>query len=261
MPVVRGGIPGRTTVRLIPVVAAAFILSIQGPAFAQEWTEFASRDDRFTCNFPGQPKVTETTWTSEYGAALPARVYSAESGPSRYSMTVVDYNQAQRILTERAKACPVGAETCRGGGGATGEGYWKVDVRGAIAYATWKLMQRDAKVTHLMWNFMDLVEGHQLQLTNADKSRTFASIYMHENKLYLMEATVPAGYPEPGLFQQSLGWLDENGIGLRYQSFYSNGFPAPARVNRGGQGQGGQGQGQGRIDAPSATSGQGGQAR
>ena len=28
---------------------------------------------------------------------------------------------------------------------------------------------------------------------------------MHENKLYIIEGTVPAGYPEPGLFQQSLG--------------------------------------------------------
>ncbi len=78
----------------------------------------------------------------------------------------------------------------------------------------------------------DQVEGRQLQLTNADKSRTFAGIFMHENKLYIIEGTVPPGYPEPALFQQSLGWLDENGIGLRYQSYYSNNYPAPARVNR-----------------------------
>jgi hypothetical protein len=69
-----------------------------------------------------------------------------------------------------------------------------------------------------------------------------------QNKLYLIEGTVPAGYPEPGLFQQSLGWLDENGIGLRYQDFYSNNNPAPARVGRAGQAQS-----QGRIDAPGAT--------
>jgi len=104
-----------------------------------------------------------------------------------------------------------------------------------------------------VWNFVDLVEGHQLQLTNnADKSRTFAGIYMHENKLYVIEGTVPAGYPEPGLFQQSLGWLDENGVGLRYQSYYSNGYPPPPRVNRAGRGQG-----QGRIDAPTADPGRG----
>ena len=171
-------------------------------------------------------------------------------------MTVVDYTRAKDILAEKAKNCPAGAETCKGSP-TTGAGYGIVDVRGAIAFASWKMMQRDAKVTHFMWNFIDLVEGHQLQLTNnADKSRTFASIYMHENKLYVMEATVPAGYPEPGLFQQSLGWLDENGVGLRYQSVYSNGFPPPPRVNRAGRGQG-----RGRIDAPGASADQGGQAR
>ena len=105
-------------------------------------------------------------------------------------------------------------------------------MRGAIVYASWQFMKRDAKATHYMWNLVDRVEGHQLQLTNnADRSRTFASIYMHENKLYIMEGTVPAGYPEPGFFQQSLGWLDESGIRVRYESVYSNGFPAPPRVN------------------------------
>jgi hypothetical protein len=110
-------------------------------------------------------------------------------------------------------------------------------------------MKRDAKVTSYVWNFVDLVEGHSLQLTNnADKSRTFAGIYMHQNKLYIIEGTVPAGYPEPGLFQQSLGWLDENGVGLRYQTYYSNNYPPPPRLER----TAGQGLGQGRIDAPDA---------
>ena len=243
--------------RLMPLISAALAVSVSVPSFAQEWMEFASREDRFTCNFPSQPKITETTYRSEHGADLPARVYSVAQGQSRYSVTVVDYNQAQRILTEKAKKCPPGAETCSGGPGATGEGYWKDDVRGAIIYASSLLIQRDAKVTSYVYNFVDLVEGHQLQLTNnADKSRTFAGIYMHENKLYIIEGNVPAGYPEPGLFQQSLGWLDENGIGLRYQAIYSNGFPAPPRVNRAGQGPG-----QGRIDAPGANLGQGLQPR
>jgi hypothetical protein len=110
-------------------------------------------------------------------------------------------------------------------------------------------MKRDAKLTSYVWNFVDLVEGHSLQLTNnADKSRTFVGIYMHQNKLYIIEGTVPAGYPEPGLFQQSLGWLDENGVGLRYQTYYSNSYPPPPRLNR----TAGQELGQGRIDAPDA---------
>ena len=90
-------------------------------------------------------------------------------------------------------------------------------------------MPREAIVTHLLWNNVDFVEGHQLQLTNKDQSRTLAAIYMHENKLYILEGTVPEGYPEPGIFQQSLGWIDETGKPFRDRSLYHNGFPAPAR--------------------------------
>ena len=231
----------------LTLISTALAVSIAGPLFAQEWIEYANRDDRFTANFPSQPKVTQTTYRSQHEADLPARVYSATQGQSRYSVTVVDYNQAQRILTEKAKSCPAGAEPCLGGPG--DEGHWKADIRGAIDYAAWQLMKRDAKLTLFVWGLVDQVEGHNLQLTNtADKSRTFAGIYMHENKLYIIEGTVPAGYPEPGLFQQSLGWLDENGVGLRYQSTYNNNYPAPPRVNRAGRGQG-----QGRIDVPGAT--------
>jgi hypothetical protein len=214
------------------VIAAAFVVVFSASASAQEWIEFASQEDRFTCNFPGQPKVTETTYRSQFGADLPARVYSAEAGPGRYSLTVVDYRPIEGILTERAKSCPAGAESCSGNTASTsstGAGYWKADVAGALIYATWQFMQRDAKVTHLLWNNVDFVEGHQLQLTNADRSRTLAAIYMHENRLYIMEGTVPEGYPEPAIFQQSMGWLDENGKGFRYGSLYHNGFPLPPR--------------------------------
>jgi hypothetical protein len=233
--------------RLTTLSSIALVFSVSGPVFAQEWIEFASREDRFTCNFPVQPKITETTYRSQHEADLPARIYSAAQGQSRYSVTVVDFNQAQRILTEKAKSCPVGAEPCLGGPG--DEGHWKMDIRGAVDYASWQLMKRDVKLTLFVWATVDQVEGRELQLTNnADKSRTFAGIFMHENKLYIIEGTVPPGYPEPALFQQSLGWLDENGVGLRYQSTYNNNYPAPPRLNRAGRGQG-----QGRIDAPGAT--------
>jgi hypothetical protein len=232
--------------RCIPLISISAVLSVSGPLLAQEWIEFASREDRFTCNFPTQPKVTETIYRSQHEADLPARVYSATQGQSRYSVTVVDYNQAQRILTEKAKSCPAGAETCLGGAG--DEGHWKADIRGAMDYASWQLMKRDAKLTLFVWGVVDLVEGRQMQLTNADKSRTFAGIYMHENKLYIIEGTVPPGYPEPGLFQQSLGWLDENGVSIRYQTYYSNGFPPPPRARRAAPAQG-----PGRIDAPGAV--------
>ena len=213
--------------RLVILVSAALIISLSTTAFAQEWIEFANRQERVTCLFPVQPKVTETTWVSEYGAILPARLYSASQGQSRYSLMVVDYNPVERLMVEKSKACPAGTETCQGIGD-WGLGYWKNDVRGAIVYATSKFVQRDAKVTHLMWNSQQMVQGQELQLiNNADQSRTSASIYMHENRLIILEATVPRNYPEPVLFTQSLSWLDENGKGIRYATIYINAPDVP----------------------------------
>jgi hypothetical protein len=218
--------------RVHRIVAAIAIVLTAGPAVAQEWTEFVSGDDRFTTNFPGQPEVKESTYRSQFGADLPSHVYSATRGASRFSVTVVDYRPIERILTEKSKSCPAGAETCLGGSNpvsSTGAGYWKADLAGAMVYATWQFMKRDAVVTELVWTNIDLVEGHLLHLTNKDQSRTYASIFMHENKLYIAEATVPAGEPEPGLFQQALGFIDENGRSIRYQTLYHNGFPTPPR--------------------------------
>src|SRR5712692_4104142 len=213
-------------IRLIFLVSG-LILCGSVLAFAQEWIEFAIREERLTCLFPSQPKVTETAWTSEYGAILPARIYSATQGPSRYSLTVVDYNPLEQLMVEKAKSCPPGTETCQGVAD-WGLGYWKNDMRGAIVYAISKFLQRDVKVTHLMWNSQQMVQGQELQLTNnADQSRTFASVYMHENRLVVLEATVPKNYPPPNLFTQSLSWLDENGKGIRYSTIYINAPDVP----------------------------------
>jgi hypothetical protein len=221
---------------LIAPVTAALVLLSAAPAPAQEWIDFVSRDDGFKVNFPSAPVVSETTYTSEYGARLPARVFSVVRGEERYSVTVVDYRPIEKLLTERSKTCPPFAdERCTGigAGAAVGFGYWKTDIRGALVWASWQFMQRDAKVTHYMWNFIDLVEGHQLQMTNhADKSRTFVAIYMHDNRLYILEGTVPEGEPEPGLFQQSLGFVDKDGNGIRYRDYYDNDYPPPP-LNRG----------------------------
>ncbi len=214
------------------VIAAAMVVSLSNAAFAQEWTEFASREDGFSTNFPGAPTITESTYRSQFGGDLPARVYSAALGRSRFSVTVVDYRSIEKILTEKAKACPAGAETCLGGANprsSTGAGYWKADYAGALIYATRQFMKRDAAITEFVWTNIDLVEGHMLQLTNTDQSRTYASILMHADRLFIAEATVPAGDPEPGLFQQALGFVDADGNSIRYQTLYHHGQPVPAR--------------------------------
>jgi hypothetical protein len=211
--------------RLIPLIAAAFSLLSSAPCFAQDWIEYQSRADFFSVNFPVEPKVRDISYRTEYSITLPGRVYSYENGPNRYSVTVIDYANLESIEAERIKSCRVA-----GGDGDTCNDHSIADMRGAIVYATWSFLQRDAKVTHLSYSNVDRVEGHELQLTNADKSRTFVSIHMHENRLYILEGTVPAGAPAPALFQNSLGFLDKDGKGIRYDTPYSNGFPPPRRV-------------------------------
>jgi hypothetical protein len=223
--------------QLISLIVAAVLLASAMPAAAQEWIEFVSREDGFRVNFPTQPTVTETTFMSEYGAPLPAHAYGVVRGAERYTVTVADYRGIEKPLTEKAKKCPPYADercTGLGAGAIVGAGYWRTDVRGALVWASWQYMQRDGKVTHYMWNFIDLVEGHQLQLTNNDKSRTYVAIYMHDNRLYMLEGTVPAGYPEPALFQQSLGFVDKDGTGVRYSDYYDNDYPPPPLARRPG---------------------------
>ena len=187
-----------------------------------DWEEIVSQEERFTAIFPGHPAIQETTWSSQFGAVLPARVYSMSEGQSRYSVTVVDYNPIERLLVERSRSCPQGANTCQGTAD-WGLGYWKTDIRGALLYVIRRFLERDAEVTTLSWNGIALVQGVEMRLTNnADQSRTFASIYMHENRLLIVEATVPRGDAPPVAFNESINWLDEQGRPVRYQATYVN---------------------------------------
>src|SRR6266850_6008770 len=176
------------------------LLLIPGAAAAQEWIEYVDTQNGFKVNFPDQPKVTETTWKSQMDYTLPARVYSSDKGREHYSLTVVDYSGLEQQGIERSKTCPPGNQQCRPNAGPViGPAYWKQDERGAIVYATLKLLRRDAKLTGLSWEWQDMVEGHSIQLTNnADQSRTFAFVGMHQQKLYILEGTVPKGIPNLG---------------------------------------------------------------
>lgn len=218
----------------------ALVLALAVPALAQDWIEYQNIQDGFKINFPGQPKITETTWTSEFGYKLPARVYSADLPQEKYTLTVIDYSGIEQQGEARKKACPAGAEPCIGSD-LSGGGYWKHDVRGMLIFATSKYLKGNGKVTHYLWNHQDLVEGAELQITNTDESRTLVFVSAHKMKLYVMEGTVAKGRPEPGLFQNSMGWVDEKGQGVRYQAIYANQFhaledvPPPPVARRGGR--------------------------
>jgi protein tyrosine phosphatase (PTP) superfamily phosphohydrolase (DUF442 family) len=211
----------------VTLFAAVCVLACAAGVSAQQdtWTEFVSREDGFRITFPGLPNVQTITWTSQMGYPLPARVFTVDRGREHYSVTVADYRGLEKQGIAKSQSCTPGAETCIGGQTRiVGPGYWKSDVHGAITYAVFKLLQRDAKLTGMTWNWAEQVEGTLLQFTNnADQSRTSASIYMHDNRLYVIEGTVPKGYPEAELFKMSVGFIRPDGTESNiYSSVYNN---------------------------------------
>ena len=225
------------------LILTAIALGLSAPAYAQEWVELRSVEDGFHALFPGKPTVTNTTWKSQAGFTLPERVYRIDRGREHYALRIIDYRDVERMGAERAKKCPAGAEPCLGNTNLAGIGYWRHDVRGAPTYALLAYLNTGARITDMFWNQLDLVSGTMFQLTNADQSRTFGYIAMHEMRLYIAEAKVPAGSPEPAIFTQSVGWLDKDGRNIRYQRMYFHEVhglrEAPVPPYGGGGGQGG----------------------
>ena len=164
------------------------------PAYAQSWINYFDYEQRFSVNFPGEPTVEDTNVISLRDATYPARIYRADDGDSTYSVKVVDYTEA----------------------GTVGE------VRGSIAWEAWhyrrNVAESGGKVTYDGYAVVDGIQGHQLQITNADQSRTFIAINLLAGRLYVLEANVPEGLPLPMLFQASLQMLDENGNRVRYST-------------------------------------------
>jgi hypothetical protein len=175
----------RAVVSVAVVVTVVFVV----PAIAQDWIEYTDRAERFMINFPGQPAVRNGTWESQRDDALPARVYSAQAGPQRYTLTVVN-------LATIAQPS---------------------DVKGSVAWAAWQYRQRGGQVIYDAYAQSDRIEGHELHITNRDKSQTFVALYMLARRMYILEATVPANSPGAVHFLQSLIVLDEKGERIRYE--------------------------------------------
>lgn len=176
---------------LMRIIPAVLILLMAGPSFAQEWQEwieYVDREDHFQINFPGQPTVEDSTFESEHGEAIPARVYTATEGPAIYKLTVVNYTDAEAN-----------------------------DWRGSEIWAAWQMRKRGGEVTLETYAQTDRISGIQLQITNLDQTRSYIGIHPHMRRLYIMEASAPADYPPPSDFPQTISILDDQGRAIRYE--------------------------------------------
>ncbi len=170
------------------------------------WINIAFPDQFFSANFPSKPTINTVPYPSEYGGTFPSTIYTARENDNHYSVTVVDFSDAKNIYLQLAKEINV----------AGAHNFWLYDQMGAISYAAQQFRLRGGEVTYDAWHHVDFIGGHQLFLTNPDQTRTYAGIYRHANRLYILEATVTAGTPPQGIFQQSLTILDKEGKRVRY---------------------------------------------
>jgi len=231
--------------RLISLLPAVLLVT-SAPAFAQESiSDYVSKLDYFSINMPSEPKIEEIKFDDEYRITLPARVYTATQGRNVYKVTVVDYRDAPKIHAARNAKCIHDAGADKPGLapqqrrdliGDTCQDETVKDIRGAMMWATWQIVQRASKVTHLAHYNVDVIEGHEVHVINPDESRTYAGIHMYENRLYIIESTVPKNAPAANWFMISLRMLDENYKPVRYQysglMMYSNGYPKPPLANQ-----------------------------
>ncbi|MDH3417837.1 MAG: hypothetical protein OEM78_00035 [Gammaproteobacteria bacterium] len=169
-------------------IVAVSVWSLAAVSSAQGWIDYVDLEQRFRINLPHEPAVEDSAFLGEYGDELPVRIYTASDGISDYKVSVIDYRSAG--VTEN---------------------------RASIAFQALQYRRRGGEVTHDAYAQIDRIEGHQLQITNPDQSRTFVAIHLHRGRLYVVEANAPPGAPPPGLVQQSLVMLDEYGNHVRYE--------------------------------------------
>jgi hypothetical protein len=171
---------------------AALAVSLSSAAYAQAWSEYVNREEFFTVNFPGDPKVSEIPYKTEKGTVLKAKIFTATAPEGsitagRYAMTVVDYSSAPGEL---ATAIAEAAKIYRA------KGEPKYDEPGNVdRIKTQRQTVETPKMTYLM-----------------------TEILVHGTRLYIVEAETAMNVPPPAQFQASVQILDEKGDRVRYEN-------------------------------------------
>ena len=175
--------------RFASIIPAALALLLSGPVYAQSWGEFTDRQDHFTVNFPGDPKVESITYKSEKGTSLPAKLYTAKDARGgEYSITVVDYasapSEAGTAISQAAKA---------------------IRAKGDVRYDGMEHTNN--------------MKSQRVSVVLPDSGRYLLSeTLMDHGRLFILQADTPPKMPPPAQFQASLQVLDDAGVAIRYKN-------------------------------------------
>ena len=143
--------------------------------------DYVNKEDMFSVSVPCKFTKTDIVWATEYDSKVPGHVYSCKDGNTEYEMSVINYTDIEKI-----RAAQDHTDAAQGGQ------YAKIDLYASIDYASTKMRNEAAKVTYDAFHYMNLIPGHELQYLLPDGRKVYGAAYLHEYRLYIMKATVPA---------------------------------------------------------------------
>ena len=162
------------------LISSVFTVLLSATAGAQAWREYENRQEGFSINFPGDPKIEPRPYTTASGAMVPSKLYSVELPTGRYALTFVE--MASRPQDEAQ----------------------------AITQAVNALRQK-GRAVYDDTDYLDGIPGHQLSVRQPDGRLMLASVHLYNHRLYITEATVPLGSAPPQQFQQSVAMIHPDG--------------------------------------------------
>src|SRR5918996_285553 len=171
---------GGKSMRFVILSSVVGALLLSESAHAQEWINYEDRAWGFSINFPHEPKMQQINYTTFFGQTVPARVYSAERGTGRYSLTVVYFS-----------GVPTDSHT-------------------AVSYAA-EAIRDKGEVTYFAFDSLDGIPGQMISTTQSDGRLIQASVYFVDQRLYIAEGSVAAGSAAPAQFHQSIRIVDPGG--------------------------------------------------
>jgi hypothetical protein len=158
-------------------------------AFAQEQmfkdtNTYASCQDRFAVIFPSNPSMRDVPYAMRSGRSVAARQHYLERGADRFSVTVVVLANAPAVDEE------------------------------IINHAAEILRKKGEVRADYPVGYIAGVRGRQLLIAEPNGRQLRGSVYMHDHRIYVTEASTAVG-DFPGLqFDQSITIIDAEGIDI-----------------------------------------------
>ena len=176
----------KTSILLGLVVSCAFVT---GLAAAQEQVfrdtqAYTSCQDRFAVIFPSNPSMRDVPYSMRSGRSAAARQHYLERGADRFSVTVVVLANAPAVDEE------------------------------IINHAAEILRQKGEVRSDFPVGYIAGVRGRQLLVREPNGRQLRGSVYMHDHRIYITEASTAVG-DIPGLqFDQSITIIDGEGVDI-----------------------------------------------